>query len=554
MVRLHRPALFAAALLLLLAFGRPGTTAAFATGSDLGEPGVDYVDGRLLVQFAPGTSAAARAAAHARAGGRVERTIPAIGVQVVNVGRGRVPAAVAVYARNPNVRFVEPDLVVRATIDCTGETGTFSDDPCSWRQWGLDNTGQDWGEGSGTADADIDAPEAWAAGARGAGTVIAVLDTGYDTSHPDLVPRVEASSDFTGTGIEDGHGHGTWTASLAAAATANELGMAGTAPDARLIVGKVLDDAGSGSWSQVAEGIVWATDYGVQQRLPTVISMSLGGECRRGRFFFCQTLREAVEYAAGNGALLVAAAGNSGSAKTEYPGAFPEVLAVAATDDDDQVASFSNLGDVAAPGVRILGAFPDCDDGSTFTLQANGIDCSYDYGSGTSAATPLVAGAAALAWSAVPSASAEDVRRALTESAEDIPGTDFDGAGRITACGAIAALGATCEEAGSEPEPPPVGYVLRLEGSSTSEGRTWTASVTTTLSRDGSPVEGGTISGSWSTGTETSCTTGSDGSCGISLDGIPKRTRSVTFTVTAVTIAGSDVAWSGDRSVEVMRP
>ncbi len=93
------------------------------------------------------------------------------------------------------------------------------------------------------------------------------------------------------------------------------------------------------------------------------------------------------------------------------------MVAVAATDDDDQVAGFSNRGDVAAPGVRILGAFPDCDDGSSFALQANGIDCSYDYGSGTSAATPLVAGAAALAWSAVPTASADTVRQALLESA-----------------------------------------------------------------------------------------------------------------------------------------
>ncbi len=123
MVRPRTLSFFAAALLLLLSFGRPGTSAAIAAGSDLGELGVDYVDGRLLVQFVPATPAAARAAAHARAGGRVEQTIAAIGVQVVNVGPGRVPAAFAVYARNPNVRFVEPDLIVRATIDCTGETG-----------------------------------------------------------------------------------------------------------------------------------------------------------------------------------------------------------------------------------------------------------------------------------------------------------------------------------------------------------------------------------------------------------------------------------------------
>jgi len=541
--------LLGAALLAMVA--RSGADAA---GDDpYGIPGVDYVDGRVLVAFQPGTPAAVEAAAHARAGGRVERVIPGINVRVVDVGRGRVAAAVAAYRRSSNVRFAEPDLIVHAAVDCPSGSGTFANDPCTWRQWGLNNTGQNWGEGTGLADADVDVPEAWNADARGSGVLIAVLDTGYDTTHKDLAGRVAASQDFTGTGIiEDRNGHGTWTASIAAAATGNGIGIAGVAPDATLIVGKVLGDDGSGSWSQVAQGITWAADYGTQNGLRTVISMSLGGQCYRGKLFLCQTLKDAVQSAASNGALLVAAAGNSGSAKTEYPGAFGEVLAVAATDDHDQVASFSNRGDVAAPGVAVFGAFPDCDNGSTFRLHSRGIECSYDYGSGTSAATPVAAGVAALVWSGARGASAAVVRGALESAAQDIPGTDFDGAGRITACGALVGVGVQCTEQDSSQPPLASPYDVQLEGSATSSGRTWSATVTVTITMDGQPAAGVQVVGSWSTGTEGSCTTdNSSGTCSVELSAIPKRTASVTFTVTSV---GGSTSFTGDTAITVTKP
>lgn len=548
-----RFALLPVAVALFTAFLRAGP--AGAADDPYGIPGVDYVDGRVLVAFVPGTPAEAAAAAHAQARARVVGGLPSLGVQIVDVGPGRVPEAVRAYLRNPNVRFAEPDLIVRVAVDCTSGSGTFANDPCTWRQWGLDNDGQNWGGGSGSPDADVDVPEAWAAGARGSGVIIAVLDTGYDTTHEDVAGRVEASADFTGSGIEDRNGHGTWTASIAAAATDNGTGIAGVAPEARLIVGKVLGDDGSGSWSQVAAGITWAANYG--NAAPKVISMSLGGTCTRGRLFLCSTLQAAVQDAAAKGALLVAAAGNAGKSSPEYPGAFVEVLAVAATDDHDAIAGFSSAGEIAAPGVSIFGAFPDCVGTTSFRLGSSGVDCGYDYASGTSAAAPIAAGAAALVWSRSPSSSADAVRNALTTSAQDVPGTAYDGAGRLTACGALASLGVSCSESsggggsGGGGGEPPAGYMVDLTGSASNQGRTWTATVAIAVTSGGAAAAGVEVAGSWSTGEAASCTTALDGTCTVSLVGISKRTTSVSFTVTSVDGSGD---FGGETSVTVAKP
>lgn len=451
------PVIAAAAVFAAIAASGAGASAR-PPAADLGVPGVDYVDGRVLVKFAPGTPAADVARAHAQANGRVQRVIGGIGVQVVDVGKSRVVTALQAYGRNPNVQFVEVDGIVHATAhECTQGTPGPSDQPnddlfpC---QWALHNTGQAYiGSSAGTADADVDAPEAWAAGASGAGVTIAILDTGYDESHEDVTGKVAGTHDLTGEGIHDGHGHGTWTASIAAATTNNAAGIAGTAPDASLLIVKVLDNGGSGSWSQVADGITWAAQNGAD-----IISMSLGGKCRGGPFSGCNTLEAAVNFAWQAGALLVAAAGNSGTSGTEYPAKFANVIAVAASDADDQRASFSNYGDVAAPGVNVLGAFPDCDGGETFALQGNGLECDYDYGSGTSASTPVVAGVAALVWGAHPGLSNAQVRNLLESTAEDLPG-DFDGHGRVNACAALNAAGTACDPGGTggEEPPPPAG-------------------------------------------------------------------------------------------------
>jgi thermitase len=527
---------FAAALLALasLWFAADSPSALGRQSQPDPVAGVDYVDGRVLVKFRPGAGASAQAAAHRAANGHVARVIPGIGVSVVEVGQGRTLQAIEAYTRNPNVLFAEVDGIAQAAVDCGSDAVPGSADPCFSRQWGLDNTGHDYGGGfaPGTADADVDAPEGWGV-AAGGGVIVAVLDTGFDSGHPDL-PGPEDSEDFTSTNIQDGNGHGTWTASIATGPRNNGIGIAGVAPDARLIVGKVLNDDGAGAWSWIAAGITWAAGY--EPGTPTVISMSLGGRCRGGGPFGCQTLEAAVNAAASNAnVLIVAAAGNAGGA-TEYPGAYPSVLAVAATDADDNIASFSSVGEVAAPGVNVFGAFPNCATGTPFTLggSPNFKQCDYDYGSGTSASTPIVAGVAAIVWSAAPGRTALEVRAALEDSAQDIPGTNYDGAGRVSAeCALAEAAGdpppVACP-AGGEPAPTPTPTSTptptpdpgdgSLVGSSTNNGKTWTARVTDTSGSD--------LTGTWDypvAGTAAVCVANV-----CELSGIPKKVGSVTFT------------------------
>ena len=452
-------ALVAGVFVVLLQAGLFGSQGQAAGEPSIGSPGVQYVDGRVLVRFEPGTPGHAMDAAHRAAGGVVSGDIGDLGVQVVEVGAGRVPAALEAYTHNPHVRYAEPDFIVHATIlcepDAPDEGGqpqiTGISDDCSWRQWGLNNTGASYGPGAGTADSDIDAPEAWSL-ATGSGVTIAILDTGYDTTHVDLVdlvdlvdPKVVDTHDCVGETIEDFYGHGTWTATIASAVTNNNTGMAGAAPDASLMIVKVLKQNGSGTNSQIACGMNHAANYAALGN-KTVISMSLGTSfCPGGGPFNCNVLKDAVNDAWAKGAVLFASAGNGGNTSEQWPAAYDKVIAVAATDDDDNKASFSTYGDwvdVAAPGVDILGAFPDCGDGSSFTLRENNDkDCNFDYGSGTSASSPLAAAVGALVWSADSNLTNVQVR-AIVECTSDPVGS-FVVHGRVNASAAVAAASGT---------------------------------------------------------------------------------------------------------------
>lgn len=221
-------------------------------------------------------------------------------------------------------------------------------------------------------------PALWARGkgAKGEGIKVAVLDTGAALDHPDLRDQIDAAVDFTNSrvGPSDVNGHGTHCCGVIAAAE-NDSGVIGVAPKARLLVGKVLGDNGSGPNSGIARGIKWAVDRGAH-----IISMSLGSSSPD------QQIRAACQYAAGRGVLIVAAAGNEGPYDNTvgYPGGFPECLCVAAIDQAKRIAKFSSRGsqvDVAAPGVDILSSYPPK---------------GYAKLSGTSMATPFVAGVVAL--------------------------------------------------------------------------------------------------------------------------------------------------------------
>jgi subtilisin family serine protease/fibronectin type 3 domain-containing protein len=317
--------------------------------------------------------------------------------------------AAAALKRNPNVRTVIPNRTLAATADTipTGVSRIRADHPTQ--------------------------PSAYSNGFRGAGIRIAIMDTGVDLTHPDLTPNLDLGlglNCITTGPPQDGHGHGTHVAGIAAAA-ANGIGVIGVAPEARIVPIKVLDDTGQGEWSNLICAIDYVTGLDTDGD-PTndvrVANMSLGdtgsiGNCADGG------VREAICTSTAVGIVYTAAAGNSTvDASTFIPAAFPEVITVSSINDldgepggnggcwiwifycDDNLSEFSNYGsviDVAAPGLEI---YSDWTGGGYNTID------------GTSMAAPHVAGVAALALAVRPSLSPSDVE-ALLKATGDCPNT-----------------------------------------------------------------------------------------------------------------------------------
>ncbi len=210
---------------------------------------------------------------------------------------------------------------------------------------------------------------------RGAGVKVAVLDTGVDTDHPDLVSAISDTQDFTGEGIEDRNGHGTHCAGIIAARL-NDFGFVGVAPESRLLIGKVLNRDGSGTFRQIANGINWAVS-----RDADIISMSLGAMASTDDLF------TAIHNALAKGAFVICAAGNAGSLfenSIGFPGRYGGVITVASHDEDGNVSGFSSRGgeiDCLGPGSHIFSTY---------------LDGGFAVISGTSMAAPFVAGLAAL--------------------------------------------------------------------------------------------------------------------------------------------------------------
>lgn len=275
--------------------------------------------------------------------------------QLVQIPSGStIAATIAQLKSDPNVVFAEPNYIAHATL-------TPNDQYYSQYQPELRK---------------IQADLAWNY-STGAGIRVGVLDTGIQANHPDLSGKIAVQYDFVDNDAtaQDGNGHGTHTAGTIAAKTNNSIGVASVGYDAQLVVGRVPGNNGSGAYAAIVSGIRWAAD----QRA-IVISMSLGGPAAS------QALSDAIDYASGKGCLVVAAAGNDNSAAPSYPAYYSKVLAVGAVDNNDVKASFSNYGawvDIVAPGVNIASTYP----GSQYAQL-----------SGTSMATPIVAGSAALVW------------------------------------------------------------------------------------------------------------------------------------------------------------
>ncbi|MER6978523.1 S8 family serine peptidase, partial [Streptomyces carpinensis] len=295
----------------------------------------------------------------------------------------------------------------------------------------------------------IGADLAWAAGYTGKGTKVAVLDTGADAEHPDLKGRIAASENFTDSSTtDDRQGHGTHTIStVGGSGAASDGRKKGVAPDTELLNGKVLNDGGYGAESWIIAGMQWAVDQKAD-----VVSMSLGSpeptDCTDPMSVAAEKLAQSKD------TLFVVAAGNSGPSlnTVSSPGCAPSVLTVGAVDRDDSTAWFSSLGpvigahtlkpEIAAPGVDISAA----------AAGGRGI-YAYRSMSGTSMATPHVAGAAALVKQRHPDWTAQQVKTALVSSAKsDIPGdVRASGAGRLDVKAAIdtTVVGAPAVQAGT---------------------------------------------------------------------------------------------------------
>ncbi|WP_374936802.1 S8 family serine peptidase [Streptomyces sp. Ru71] len=285
----------------------------------------------------------------------------------------------------------------------------------------------------------IGAPAAWAAGYTGKGVKIAVLDTGVDATHPDLKTQVVAAKNFTtAKDATDHFGHGTHVASIAAGTGAKSTGKyKGVAPGARILNGKVLDDSGSGDDSGIIAGMEWAAAQGAD-----VVNLSLGGNDTPG---VDPLEAEVNKLSADKGILFAIAAGNEGPESVGSPGSADAALTVGAVDDKDKLAGFSSTGprvgdgaikpDVTAPGVDITAAAAK---GSVIDQEVGENPAGYLTISGTSMATPHVAGAAALLKQQHPDWKYAELKGALTGSAKGGAYTPFEqGSGRIAVDRAI---------------------------------------------------------------------------------------------------------------------
>jgi subtilisin family serine protease len=369
------------------------------------------VFGEYLIKFKPGSARQARESILSTQGGKVVDRVAHLDVEVaefpaLKANKNTRAAEVIVNAlkRNPNVEYIEPNYIY--TVNFT------PNDPGRTSQYAWNN---------------IQAYNAWDVTQGSSSTVIAVVDTGIQRTHPDLDAKIVAGYDYVqnDSAPDDGNGHGTHVAGTSAAETNNSTGGAGTCPNCSLMPVRVLDNNGSGTLANVANGINFAANNGAK-----VINLSLGGSGST-------TLQQAVDNAWNRGVFLACAAGNSNTSSqtNSYPAAYTNCYAIASTTSTDARSSFSNYGnwvEVAAPGSDIYSTW---------------LNSGYNTISGTSMATPHVAGLAGLLASQ--GLTNAQIRDRINSTADAISGTgSFWIYGRINAFRAVSG--------GTTPTPTPV--------------------------------------------------------------------------------------------------
>lgn len=331
----------------------------------------EHVPGELMVKFVPGQGALL----NAKIGAQAANYNSATGFTRVILPRNMtVQQGMSYYGTKLEVMVAEPNFIYR--------NQWTPNDPRVGQQYALPRTQafQGWDVMRGAPD-----------------IIIAIVDTGVSKDHEDLAAKLVPGYDFVNgdDDPDDDQGHGTHCAGIAAAITNNGKGIAGMAPDCSIMPVKALSAAGGGTAQWISDGIRFAADNGAH-----VISMSLGG------FGVSTAIRDACTYALGRGSFLVAAAGNHGTTQIAYPAGYPEVMAVANTDSNDNRNPGSAYGDwvdVAAPGTNIMS-----------TLPGNA------YGSltGTSMACPYVAGLAGLVKASWRTATAQQIRQHIAQNSD----------------------------------------------------------------------------------------------------------------------------------------
>ena len=433
----------------------------------------DYKQGELLVKFKSGVLSTSSLRTHGAIGARVIKRIPLIKVDHVSLPNGvTVRDAIIKYMQDPDVEYAEPDYILHLS-------STVPNDPLFNFQWGLNNTGQTVNGARGAPGSDIKAPDAWDISTGNSSVIVAVLDTGIDLTHPDLHANVISGYNFIDNNNHpmDDEGHGTHVSGIIGAAGSNGIGVSGVMWNVKLMPVKVCshDPAIGCPEDTVAEGITFAISPPPPAVPAKVINMSFGTSPGGPN---PSPLMDAVKKANSAGVLIVTSAGNdtnNNDINPVYPASYaatlPNVISVAATDQNDALAPFSNFGPasigVAAPGVNILSTY---------------LPSTYAFDDGTSMSAPFVTGLAGLLCSYYTNFTYGQIRGTILRYVDSLPALSgkTQSGGRINAFKAISSLLT------------PTG--LSLSSSSGQVSLTWTDNAT---GEDGYKVERKTSGGSY---------------------------------------------------------